>query len=217
MTRKPNVNAASGTVTAVAEALFDDLTRLAAETCDAPIAALSLVENGHHWLKSRGGAPASSAPPETLRLCTETLGSRDGLALPDVTADGRFASTIPAWDCLCTPWFWCLVWRAGRVLKNHDIAGLDVTPMSRRRPFGQCGIVELVEQVEREADDESGPAADVEQPWPEFRPQALEHSANAFPVLRSEVRLALVVACRHPRVDEDISLANVHDSPARSG
>jgi len=82
----------SGTVTAVAEALFDDLTRLAAETCDAPIAALSLVENGHHWLKSRGGAPASSAPPETLRLCTETLGSRDGLALPDVTADGRFAS-----------------------------------------------------------------------------------------------------------------------------
>jgi diguanylate cyclase (GGDEF)-like protein/PAS domain S-box-containing protein len=76
-------------VTAVAEALFDDLTRQAAESCGTTIAALSLLENGHHWFKARGGAAATSG---ALRLCTETLGTREGLALSDVAEDGRFAS-----------------------------------------------------------------------------------------------------------------------------
>src|SRR5262245_6876787 len=87
----PRAGDPGGSVTAVAEALFDDLTRQAAESCGTPIAALSLLENGHHWFKSRGGA-AAAATTGALRLCTETLGTREGLALPDVAEDRRFSS-----------------------------------------------------------------------------------------------------------------------------
>jgi diguanylate cyclase (GGDEF)-like protein/PAS domain S-box-containing protein len=79
----------AGTMTAVAEALFDDLTRQAAEACRTPIAALSLVEGGHHWFKSRGGvSPADT--PRALVLCSEVMELPEGLALLDLAQDERF-------------------------------------------------------------------------------------------------------------------------------
>ena len=75
---------------AVAEALFDDLTRQAAEACGTPIAALSLVESGHHWFKSRGGVSAADTP-RALLLCTEAIRSPEGLVVEDVSQDARFA------------------------------------------------------------------------------------------------------------------------------
>ncbi len=80
----------AGTLTAVVEDLFDELTRRAAEACGTPIAALSLVEEGHHWFRSRGTVSARDTP-RALRLCAETIQSRDGLVLADLEQDGRFS------------------------------------------------------------------------------------------------------------------------------
>jgi diguanylate cyclase (GGDEF)-like protein/PAS domain S-box-containing protein len=84
----------AGTMTAVAEALFDELTRQAAEACDAAIAAVSVLENGRHWFRSRGEvSPADT--PRALLLCTEALRSEDGVTLLDLRQDSRFSELIP--------------------------------------------------------------------------------------------------------------------------
>ena len=88
---RPRATDRAGTMTAVAEALFDDLTRQAAEACGTPIAALSLLESGHHWFKSRGGVSAVDTP-RALLLCSEVIRSLDGLVLPDLALDARFSA-----------------------------------------------------------------------------------------------------------------------------
>jgi diguanylate cyclase (GGDEF)-like protein/PAS domain S-box-containing protein len=88
-TARPRAAGRAGTLTAVAEALFDEMTRQAAETCGAPVAAFSLLEDGQHWFKSRGDVSAADRP-RALVLCVETIRSREGLIVPDLHHDARF-------------------------------------------------------------------------------------------------------------------------------
>ena len=62
----------AGTMTAVAEALFDELTRQAADACGVAIAAVSVLEEGRHWFRSRGDVVAADTP-RALLLCSEAL------------------------------------------------------------------------------------------------------------------------------------------------
>ncbi len=94
-TARPQVTGLSGGLEAAAEALFDELTQLASESCNAPITALSLVDAEHHWFKSRGGVTAADTPA-AIALCAETLRARDLLVLPDLWRDARFAGDAPA-------------------------------------------------------------------------------------------------------------------------
>ena len=87
---RPTAPDRAGTLVALAEALFDEITRQAAQVCGSPAAALSLVEDGHHWFKSRGGvSPAET--PRAIALCAETIRRKDVLHLADVRTDERFA------------------------------------------------------------------------------------------------------------------------------
>ena len=81
-----------GTVSAVAEALFDDLTRQASDACGTAIAALSVLDGGHHWFKSRGSTDSADTP-RALALCSETLQSPRGMVLPDLARDNRLEAT----------------------------------------------------------------------------------------------------------------------------
>jgi diguanylate cyclase (GGDEF)-like protein/PAS domain S-box-containing protein len=89
-TARPGPAARAGAVTAAAEALFDEVTRQAAEACGARVAALSVVESGHQWFKSRGVLGASETT-RLLRLCAETIRTREGVVVGDLGADERFA------------------------------------------------------------------------------------------------------------------------------
>jgi diguanylate cyclase (GGDEF)-like protein/PAS domain S-box-containing protein len=71
------------------EALFEDATRLAIQVCEVPIAALSLLQHGHHWFKSRGGVSVAETP-RALALCSQTMSAGALLVLPDVAGDRRF-------------------------------------------------------------------------------------------------------------------------------
>src|SRR5207302_6654566 len=44
------------------EQAFDDLTRLASQICDAPVAMVSLVDGDRQWVKSKVGTDATQTP-----------------------------------------------------------------------------------------------------------------------------------------------------------
>ncbi len=72
------------------EAGFDDLTALAAQICDAPIAAVSLVDRDREWFKSRVGITECELGREPA-FCGHTILEPDHLVVPDARADPRFA------------------------------------------------------------------------------------------------------------------------------
>ncbi len=70
---------------------FDDLTRLAANICDAPIALVSLVDHDRQWFKARVGLEALETSRD-FSFCAHAIRG-DGLFLvPDATEDDRFAT-----------------------------------------------------------------------------------------------------------------------------
>ena len=72
------------------EQVFDDLTWLAAQLCDAPISLVSLVDGHRQWFKSRHGLEATETPRDAA-FCAHTLGGDEVLEVEDVLLDARFA------------------------------------------------------------------------------------------------------------------------------
>ena len=76
-----------------AEASFDDLTRLAAQICQTPIALISLVDGGRLWFKSKFGTNAAEASRDES-FCAMAITRPDRvLIVEDAVADARFSSS----------------------------------------------------------------------------------------------------------------------------
>ncbi|SFQ72056.1 GAF domain-containing protein [Hymenobacter arizonensis] len=72
------------------EEVYDDITRLAAEICGTPIAAINLVASNRLWPKSIVGFPAESYPRD-ISFCAHTiLNPGEVLLVPDARYDERF-------------------------------------------------------------------------------------------------------------------------------
>ena len=76
----------SGTETA-----YDDLVRIAAHVCAAPIALVSFVEETRQWFKARIGFGRSETPLDQS-VCAHAIRSGDLLVIPDLTQDARTAA-----------------------------------------------------------------------------------------------------------------------------
>jgi signal transduction histidine kinase len=74
-----------------AEQFFDRLTQLAAQTFEAPIAVVSLVDRDRQWFKSHHGTALTQTPREQA-FCAHTILSKEPLVVEDATADPRFAN-----------------------------------------------------------------------------------------------------------------------------
>lgn len=73
------------------EAAFDEITRLAAEICDAPIAMVSFVEDTRQWFKSEVGFGACETPIEES-ICAHAILNGDIFVIADAARDARFAN-----------------------------------------------------------------------------------------------------------------------------
>ena len=69
---------------------LDDLTRLAAYVCQAPMALLTLVDGERQWCKSRVGM-APGEIPRRLSFCAHAIHAQDICAVEDTHRDERFA------------------------------------------------------------------------------------------------------------------------------
>ena len=72
------------------EAAFEDITRLASQICQTPMALISLVDENRQWFKSHHGLSLEETERE-LSFCAHALLSpRETMVVPDTVADKRF-------------------------------------------------------------------------------------------------------------------------------
>lgn len=74
----------------IPEALFDDLTELAASICEAPIALISLVDEKRQWFKAKVGTTLTETSRD-VSFCAHAIQQPDLFIVPDATKDDRFA------------------------------------------------------------------------------------------------------------------------------
>lgn len=68
---------------------FQQLLQIASETCDTPIALLTLVDKNTQWLRARVGTEVTQMPRDTS-FCHYTIQSDNLTVVPDATEDERF-------------------------------------------------------------------------------------------------------------------------------
>jgi GAF domain-containing protein len=73
-----------------AEKTLDDITTLAGQICDAPIALISLVDENRQWFKARFGLEITETPRD-ISFCGHAVHQRDLFIVPDALDDERFA------------------------------------------------------------------------------------------------------------------------------
>ena len=75
------------------EQVFDDIARLAALVCDAPVAVISFIDEQRVWLKAKVGLELDEIPRDGS-FCSYAILQSDVLIVPDSLSDERFMSSL---------------------------------------------------------------------------------------------------------------------------
>lgn len=76
----------------IEEAAYDDITLIAAQICEAPIALISLLDVDRQWFKSRVGISVHQMPRNIAFCAHAILSPEEVLIVPDAQKDDRFAN-----------------------------------------------------------------------------------------------------------------------------
>ncbi|MBI5021971.1 MAG: PAS domain S-box protein [Ignavibacteriales bacterium] len=79
-----------GVLDTLPEKSFDDLTELAAEICESPIALISLIDENRQWFKSKIGMTVEETSRD-ISFCGHAIHHTDLFIVPDAVNDDRFA------------------------------------------------------------------------------------------------------------------------------
>ncbi len=74
-----------------AERSFDEITRLAATICDAPISLLSFIDRNRQWIKSNCGLSMSETSRD-VAFCSHAIMQPEIFEIEDALHDERFAT-----------------------------------------------------------------------------------------------------------------------------
>ncbi|MBL93997.1 MAG: Adenylate cyclase [Alphaproteobacteria bacterium MarineAlpha3_Bin5] len=75
------------------EMIFDELTELAAEILQCPVATIQFLSEDRQWFKSKYGLPDDLVEtPRDMAICSHTICQNDLLLVPDLTKDERFSN-----------------------------------------------------------------------------------------------------------------------------
>ncbi|MUG97497.1 GAF domain-containing protein [Scytonema sp. UIC 10036] len=72
------------------EADFDDLTKLAAQICQTPVALITFVDDNRQWFKSKFGVSLTESPLNS-GFCPFVVQKGDELIIPDTLVNKKFA------------------------------------------------------------------------------------------------------------------------------
>ncbi len=73
-----------------AEPEFDEIARLVAAICDAPVGVVNLIDADRQWFKAETGLGIRSTPLDTS-LCSHAILENDYLEIPDTLEDARMS------------------------------------------------------------------------------------------------------------------------------
>jgi signal transduction histidine kinase/DNA-binding response OmpR family regulator len=79
-----------GVLDTEAEQAFDDLTFLASQICQTPMALITLIDGERQWIKSNVGTDLTETSREQA-FCSHAILHQEVMEVPDATRDERFA------------------------------------------------------------------------------------------------------------------------------
>ena len=138
------------------EQSFDDLARLAAVVCDAPIAQINFVDDTRTWSKASVGAPRTTVP-RASSLCALAIQRQEPLVSENVAADGRLSSYARL-DAATAIGFYAGV---PFVTPDGHVIGVLCVADSRPRPLAPTqrdGLLALARLVEAQLHLRASPA-----------------------------------------------------------
>ncbi len=70
---------------------YDEITELAAQICQCPVAVIGIIDEKRDWLKSKYGLPQDfTEAPRNAVVCATAICGSDLICVPDLTKDPRF-------------------------------------------------------------------------------------------------------------------------------
>ena len=72
------------------EKVFDNITTIAAEVCETPIALLSFIDRDRQWFKSNVGMTRRETSRD-IAFCSHAIMEHELMIVPDALADDRFS------------------------------------------------------------------------------------------------------------------------------
>jgi signal transduction histidine kinase/ActR/RegA family two-component response regulator len=108
---------------------FDDITRLIARICDAPIAIINFIDRDRQWFKSEIGLGLKQTSLD-VSICSQAILQPDLFIVPDTLMDTRFANNplVNGWPHLR--------FYAGAPLETSDGFALGTLCVADYRPRG---------------------------------------------------------------------------------